>query len=219
MLVQEYKRTYYPILQLTDTAKQAIVLMEDYFVEHWPVCTNGTFVGILNRDALASVSDNTLLSELIDEFIPVAVLNTDFIFTAVKLASLNHLTLVPVVTPENILDGIVTANDLLRATAHYIGIELPGGTIVLQMERKEYSFGEINRLVETNDAFITQLNSSINSNNGLLDVIIKINKTEISDVVATFQRYEYNVLYYLGDEWYTNELKDNYNNLMNYLNV
>jgi CBS domain-containing protein len=219
MLVHEYKRTYYPILQLTDTAKQAIVLMEDYFVEHWPVCTNGTFVGILSRAALASVSEEASLSELIDEFIPVAVLNTDFIFTAVKLAALNHLTLVPVVTPENILDGIVTANDLLRATAHYTGIELPGGTIFLQMERKEYSFGEINRLVDTNDSFITQLNYSINSNNGLLDVIIKINKTEISDVVATFQRYEYNVLYYLGDEWYTNELKDNYNNLMNYLNV
>jgi CBS domain-containing protein len=219
MWVHEYKRTYYPILQLTDTVKQAIVLMEDYYVEHWPVCTNGTFVGILNKIALASVSEEASLSELIDEFIPVAVLNTDFIFTAVKLAALNHLTLVPVVTPENILDGIVTANDLLRATAHYTAIELPGGTIFLQMERKEYSFGEINRLVETNDSFITQLNYSINSNNGLLDVIIKINKTEIRDVVATFQRYEYNVLYYLGDEWYTNELKDNYNNLMNYLNV
>jgi CBS domain-containing protein len=219
MWVHEYKRTYYPILQLTDTVKQAIVLMEDYYVEHWPVCTNGTFVGILNRIALASVSEEASLSELIDEFIPVAVLNTDFIFTAVKLAALNHLTLVPVVTPENILDGIVTANDLLRATAHYTAIELPGGTIFLQMERKEYSFGEINRLVETNDSFITQLNYSINSNNGLLDVIIKINKTEIRDVVATFQRYEYNVLYYLRDEWYTNELKDNYNNLMNYLNV
>ncbi|MGC8750379.1 CBS domain-containing protein [Hydrotalea sp.] len=219
MLVQEYKRTYYPILQLTDTAKQAVGLMTDYFVEHWPVCSNGIFVGILNRDSLASVSKDSELTELIDEFIPAAILNTDFIFTAVKIASLNHLTLVPVVTTENNLDGIVTTIDLLQATAHYTGIELPGGIIVLQMERKEYSFGEINRLVETNDAFITQLNSSINSNNGLLDVIIKINKTEISDVVATFQRYEYNVLYYLGDEWYTNELKDNYNNLMNYLNV
>lgn len=219
MLVQEFKRTYYPILQLTDTAKQAIALMEDYFVEHWPVCTNGSFVGILNKNAFASISEEDPISELIDELIPLAVLNTDFIFNAVKLASLNHLTLVPVVTSENIIDGIVTSHDLLRATAHYTGIELPGGIIVLQMERKEYSFGEINRLVETNDAFITQLNSSINSNNGLLDVIIKINKTEISDVVATFQRYEYNVLYYLGDEWYTNELKDNYNNLMNYLNV
>jgi acetoin utilization protein AcuB len=53
----------------------------------------------------------------------------------------------------------------------------------------------------------------------LLLVTLKINKTELSDIVATFQRYDYSVKYFFGDELYNNELKENYNHLMLYLNV
>jgi acetoin utilization protein AcuB len=50
-------------------------------------------------------------------------------------------------------------------------------------------------------------------------VTIKVNKIEISDIVATFQRYEYIVRYYFGEESYANELKENYNHLISYLNM
>ena len=46
-----------------------------------------------------------------------------------------------------------------------------------------------------------------------------INKMEVSDIVATFQRYDYNVKHYFGEELYENELKSNYDNLMNYLKI
>ena len=73
---------------------------------------------------------------------------------------------------------------------------MTSGLIVLELEANSYSFSEISRLVETNDAQITQLNTYTNPQTGLMQVTIKINKTEISDIVATFQRYEYNVKYY-----------------------
>jgi acetoin utilization protein AcuB len=41
----------------------------------------------------------------------------------------------------------------------------------------------------------------------------------VSDIVATFQRYEYSVKYYFGEELYENEIKTNYDHLMNYLNM
>ena len=53
----------------------------------------------------------------------------------------------------------------------------------------------------------------------LFFVTIKVNKFEISDIVATFQRYEYTVKYYFGEELYENELRNNYDHLMNYLNI
>jgi acetoin utilization protein AcuB len=37
--------------------------------------------------------------------------------------------------------------------------------------------------------------------------------------VATFQRYEYQVSYFFGEEEYENELRNNYDHLMNYLNL
>ena len=53
----------------------------------------------------------------------------------------------------------------------------------------------------------------------MMQVTIRINKTEISDILATFQRYEYNVKYFFGEEQYANELRSNYDNLMNYLKI
>jgi hypothetical protein len=73
--------------------------------------------------------------------------------------------------------------------------------------------------VETNDAVITQLNTDEQPEQGLITVTIKINRTEISDIVATLQRFEYNVVYYQGEEAIENEIRSNYNNLMNYLNI
>jgi hypothetical protein len=87
------------------------------------------------------------------------------------------------------------------------------------MERKSYSFGEITRLVETNDAYITQCNTSLDTETGLLLVTIKINKLEVSDILSTFQRYEYSIRYFIGEEHYENELRYNYDNLMSYLKV
>jgi hypothetical protein len=52
-----------------------------------------------------------------------------------------------------------------------------------------------------------------------MEVTIKLNKLEVSDIVATFQRHEYNVKYYFGEELFENELKTNYDNLMNYLKI
>ena len=50
-------------------------------------------------------------------------------------------------------------------------------------------------------------------------VTLKINKLEISDIIATLQRYDYSVIHYFGEEQYENELKNNYDHLMNYLNI
>jgi hypothetical protein len=95
----------------------------------------------------------------------------------------------------------------------------PGGLIVLEMENKQYSFNEISKLVEANDAQIVQLNTSTDPRTGIMQVTIKVNKPEIAAIVATFQRYEYEVKYYAGEELYENELRNNYDNLMNYLKI
>ena len=101
----------------------------------------------------------------------------------------------------------------------FMSLNQPGALIVLEMDTKDYSFAEVNRIVESNDAQITQLNTSWDSGSDSFLVTIKINKFEISDIVATFQRYDYQVKYYFGEELYENELKDNYDHLMNYLSI
>ena len=137
---------------------------------------------------------------------------------AIQTAVVNKLSIVPVVEEKQLL-GIVTYNDLLRNASEFMSLSQPGALIVLEIDSRSYSFTEINRIVESNDAQITQLNTYTDTETGLMQVTIRVNKIEVSDLLSTFQRYEYNVKYYFGEELYENELKTNYENLMYYLKI
>jgi hypothetical protein len=52
-----------------------------------------------------------------------------------------------------------------------------------------------------------------------MQVILRINREDISDVVASFQRHDYTVLFYYGEEHYENSLQSNLDHLLNYLNI
>jgi len=139
--------------------------------------------------------------------------------TALKLMADNELSLLPVVNEQSELTGVISSKELLRMVSRFVGNEDKGGIIVLESDKRNFSFGEISRLVETNDAYITQLNTHTEGDTGLLVITLKVNRIEISDIIATFQRYEYIVRFYFGQEEYANELKENYNHLISYLNM
>jgi acetoin utilization protein AcuB len=48
---------------------------------------------------------------------------------------------------------------------------------------------------------------------------VKINKTDLQDVLASLERYEYNVVQYFGENLSEEELRLNFDHLMNYLNI
>jgi CBS domain-containing protein len=220
MLTGELHSQTIPYLHLNDKVEDALQLMNDNQVAHLPVVEDGKLLGVLSEDNLLEAdNEEATLNQLQPLFVQAAVKNTEHFLKALQIAGDNNLSLVPVIDEENQIQGVIAYGDLLRHAADFMSLHEPGGLIVLEVDTNQYSFNEISKLVETNDAQITQLNTSNNAETGKMQVTIRINKPEISDVVATFQRYEYNVKYYLGEELYTNELRDNYDNLMNYLKV
>lgn len=219
MLASQLIFSTYPSIDIEDSAGFAIQLMEDYDVQHLPVVNDNKFAGLVSKDNLLDIDENTPISGSHIELDKSSVSAKDHFLTAVKLCNEHSLTAIPVVNEQQELKGLITLQDLLRAVALYHSVEEEGGLIVLEMDKRNYSFGEISRLVETNDAHIVQLNTYVEAETGMFMVALKINKFEVSDVVSTFQRYEYNIKYYFGEELYENELKENFDLLMNYLKM
>ncbi|HRG82820.1 MAG TPA: CBS domain-containing protein [Chitinophagaceae bacterium] len=220
MLTRELQSQHLPSLHLHDKVYQALQLMNDNQITHLPVLEGEKFAGLISEDdLLQSENDHAILSELEQSFSSFSVKEEDHFLKAVQLAAENGLSLVPVVNEDNELTGTVTYTELLRHASAFMSLNEPGGLIVLELPSNQYSFNEISKLVETNDAQITQLNTSNDAETGTMLVTLRINKTEISDILATFQRYEYNVKYFFGEEQYANELRTNYDNLMNYLKI
>ncbi|WP_028788935.1 CBS domain-containing protein [Terrimonas ferruginea] len=209
-----------PSLHLTDKVYQALQLMNDNQVTHLPVIEGERYAGIISEDDLLRAEDeNEPLETLRQFFGNISVKNDEFFLRAISVAGDNNLSVVPVTDAEENLLGVVTAGDLLKYASQFLSLHEPGGLIVVEMESNQYAFSEISKLVETNDAQITQLNTTNNPETGMMLVTLRINKAEVSDIIATFQRYEYNVKYYFGEELYANELRSNYDNLMNYLRI
>lgn len=220
MLTGELQSQHLPYLHLTDKVYQALQLMNDNQVTHLPIVDGEKFIGIIGENDLLQVdNDHTELSALQQSFGNTSVKSTEHFLKAIQVAAENGLSIVPVVDTDNDLAGVVAYSDLLRHASEFMSLNEPGGLIVLEVESNQYSFNEISKLVETNDAQITQLNTTNDSETGMMQITIRVNKAEVSDIVATFQRYEYNVKYYFGEEVYVNELRSNYDNLMNYLKI
>jgi len=219
MLASQLLNNSYPTLGLTDKASLALQYMDEFDVRHLPVLADAKFLGLVSKEDLQDSDEEATLGELIDILIKKSVRADDYFFSVLKLSVASNLSIVPVVDEVGELIGSISEAGLVEYAARFIGVDEPGAVIVLEMERKNYSFGELSRLVETNDAYITQLNTSFDNDTGLIEVTIKINKLEVSDIIATFQRYEYVVKSFIGEEEYENELKHNFDHLMSYLKM
>lgn len=218
MLTRDLISNSIPYLHKDDKVFHALQLMNDYHVTHLPVVEDNNYLGIVSEEQLLQTDDGNMVSQLQITDDSTSVQADDHFLKAIQTAVINKLSIIPVVEEKQLL-GIVTYDDLLRNASEFLSLNKPGALIVLELESKNYSFTEINRIVETNDAQITQLNSFTDAETGIMQVTIRVSKLEVSDIISTFQRYEYNVKYYFGEELYENELRNNFDNLMNYLKL
>lgn len=116
--------------------------------------------------------------------------------------------------------GEISQKNILNALSEYLSVsDLFGSIVVLEVNPARYSITEITQIVHSANADIMQYNTSRNKETGNIVVSLVLNKRDLSLIVATFQRYEYNIKYYFGDESYDNELQSNYDLLMKYINI
>ena len=208
-----------PLLGPTDTVAHALELMETYHLPQLPLVDREKYIGLAFEEELLNRQLTEELGQSPDHFPKIAAPSHLHCLEAVQLANDFKLNLVPFVDKEDAFIGAATVSDLLQALGKIMGVRDAGAVIVLEMEQRTFSFSEISRIIESNDAQIAQLNTYWEPQSERLIVTIKINKFEVSDIINSFQRYEYPVKYYFGEELYENELRSNYEHLMNYLNI
>ncbi len=219
MLASEIIQPSIPVLHYSDAVEDAIELLQQNNLEHLAVINNDAYEGLLSMDELLSAEASDTISMLSDKFIHISIDQNQHFLSALKLISELNITVLPVLSNTKEYLGVITEKMLVQYISSFLSTDIPGGIFVLEMPKQKFSVGEICRLVETNDAFVTQFNTYTEHHSGLFIVTFKINKTEVSDVLATLHRYNYTVRYYFGAELYENNLKENFENLMAYLNV
>ncbi len=218
MLTVDLINNNIPRLKLQDSVAKALQLINDYRTTHLPIVSEDKFLGLISEEDLLDAEDDKLNIEVLQKhFIPAAVKDNGHFLTAVNASIQFETSIVPVVNEDGEFMGVITITDLLKSLGNFAGANEIGGIIVLEMERIQFAISEISRIVESNDATILHLNSFTNDITGMLTVTLHLNKREIAAVVASFERYDYDVIYYFGNENFENEIHSNYRHLMNYL--
>lgn len=219
MTSAELITNHIPSLQTTDTVRLALDLMQDHHVSELPVLENHKYIGLAHEEELEDVEENETLERHLQIGNHVKVNPVDFFLVPLKIMHQQQLSLLPVVKDDGELMGVITREELLNAASHYNSASIPGGIVILQMSPNSFYISEIGRIVESNNAKIIHLNTWTDTSTGELMVAIKVNKSDIQDILASFERYEYNVIQYFGENLSEEELKVNYDHLMNYLNI
>ncbi len=209
-----------PRLKLQDSVGKAVQLVTDFRVTHLPVVADEKYLGLLSEeDLLDAESEAHTIESLQEHFIPASVKDNVHFLNAVTISTQCDSNIIPVVNEDGNLAGVIATVELLKALGNFAGANEIGGIIVLEMERTQFAISEISRIVESNDCTILHLNSFSDPVTGMLTVTLHVNKREIAAVVATFERYDYDVIYYFGNENFENEIHSNYRHLMNYLDI
>jgi len=207
-------------LNLTDNANEALLRMNEYKVGHFPVADDGRFVGVISEKDIFNLDDlNKELQKEDIHFDNYYVVEHQYIFDVLKLASNQKLTLIPVIDNKGMYTGCITQNDIISFFALSMSVDSPGGVIVLEVSVNDYSLTEIANIVESNDAKVLSSYILSRVNSTKLEVIIKVSKLDLGSILQTFERFSYQVNASFGDEVDYSELKDNYDSFINYLNI
>lgn len=98
--------------------------------------------------------------------------------------------------------------------------ETENSLIILEIPLKDYTLTEIARIVESNNAHIIALSVLPISGGSELLVSLKLDISDLTSVLRSFERFNYNVVYYYMKEGeITDQQKERLDELMYYLDM
>ena len=207
----------FPALQLSDTVAAARKLISDDCC--LVVLQDQQFKALFYAEHLEGSQDSATLETCMNYYSPVVLSESDFFLTALRKMKEQHVDCLPVISLTGEYLGMITQELLIDKTSEYLSAGEPGGVIILQMPPTQFSISELGRIVESNNAKILHLTTWTDPPTGLFMVSMKVNKIDIQDILASFERYQFNIVQYFGENLSEETLKSNFDNLMNYLSM
>ena len=222
MTAEELINQMIPPLKATDKGRQALNWMEEFRITQLPVIEEDlSYIGLISEGTILDSQDaekpiKEYLLEFADNFAPSSM----HFYDVIKLAMTNKMQIVAVVDENKKFRGVISVNDTTAAIAQMFASQGPGGILVLSMQENQYSLAEISRLIESNNAKIISsfiVNEELEAS--MIKVTLKLNKTDLSRIIATLERYDYKIIAQFQETELLSNDKERLDLLFRYLNI
>src|SRR5690606_10866548 len=135
-------------LRTSDTGEQALTYMHVYHLKHLPIVNNEQLLGTIAEEDITTHTLSEAIGSYDLSLSRAFVHDTAHMFEAMSVMADNKLTAIPVVDDKDNYLGLITLEDLIQYYARSFSFAEPGGIIVLELHRANYSLAEISRIVE-----------------------------------------------------------------------
>jgi acetoin utilization protein AcuB len=221
MLTKDCLSSIVPVLHLSDTADQALDMMNENQLLLLPlVGDDNEYLGIVQEDILLDWDDTSIaFKDAYPNFYRPSVRANTHVFEAAKVFKETNLQLVPVIDDQQKYIGSISQQELLQYFAKGVASAEDGAILVLSIHQQNYSLGQLTRVFESEG--ITILSILTHPIEGTLDVqlTIKINKQDVRFVMSTLEKLQYSLVELHSTISDQDDLESNYNSLMSYLNI
>jgi CBS domain-containing protein len=220
MTAKELISDIIPSLKPSDHGLMALGWMEEFKVSHLPIVRKGEYLGLISDSDIIDLNEpEEPISNSISSLPRPFVLETQHIYEVVKVISEQKLTVIAVLDAENEYVGLISLADLVKHFTAMAAISDPGGIIILEMNQNDYSLSQIAQIVESNDTRILSCYVSSPTESTKMQVTLKLNRSDISGVLQTFERYNYKIISFVQEPTHYEDVKDRYDEFMRFLNV
>jgi Mg/Co/Ni transporter MgtE len=210
-----------PSIKTSDLGQTVLNWMEIFRISHLPIVNNQEFLGLISD---ADIYDMNQPEEPIGNhaltLLKPYVTTEQHLFEVIGVASKLKLSVVPVLDNNNNYKGVITLHDLIRCIAGISSMDQPGGIIVLELVERDYSLSQIAQIVEGNNIKVLSMYITSPPDSTRLEVTLKVNTGDLTSVIRTFERYNYEVKTWVTstdsmDRFYS----ERFDHLMKYLNI
>jgi len=203
----------------SDNVAQAMSMMSLFHVRHLPIVKEGIYLGIISEEEVTSENPDTSIRDIVLDNTMMTVSSDDHVFDLLSIMSEHNYTLVPIVGDDNEFKGVVSQEDLISFLASTYSFKEPGGIIIIETSHKGYILSEIARVIELENASIIASFITSRHESSTILITLKINRLQIQDVISALERYDYAIKASFTTESHKEDFKDNYDQLMRFLDA
>ncbi len=220
MLAIELISDAMPPVHTSDSIQKVFDRMAEFRVSHLPIVNEEQFLGLISEDDLIEETDyNAPIGSMALSLVNPYVLEEQHIYDVIRLFYERRLSVVPVLNIKKEYLGLISINTMNEYFAKLTSVSEPGGIIVLEVDNKNNSLAHMSQVVESDNAQILSSYTRTFPDSTKMEITLKVNKQDISTILATFQRYNYDVKATFNFTDHNDNSMDRFDSFMNYLNL
>ena len=220
MIAKNLISIHIPSISFSEEGEKALIVMDENRVSHIAVVDNGEYHGL--------ISDNEIY-DLEDTFVPINkvkrilmrpfVKQYDHIYDILSVFAENNITALPVLDDNDQYLGVIGEEQIIKALHKATNANEPGGVLILSLSVRDYSMAQVSQIVESEGAKILSAFTSTSDQSLKMELILKINKSDLSRIIASFDRYDYEIKASFHESIHEEDLKRRYEQFIKYLNI